>query len=92
MNIAEQIQAKRAEIGQIERNITTCHRSINYFKTAQDSLIFVRYQSVHACEGGTVMLSPEVAEKAIAAQLDLLKIEIDKAGQQLQILINSQPK
>lgn len=90
MNIAEQIQAKRAEIGQIESQITSCERGLNYFKTAQDSLIFIRYQSVQAWEGGTVIISPDVAKKAMAAQLELLKIEIDKAEQELKGLINLQ--
>lgn len=92
MNIADQISAKRAEIGQIKSQITSCQRGLNYFSIGEDRTVFIRYSSIQGWQSGTIMLNHDLAKNTINAQLDLLKVEIDKAEQELQILINSQPK
>lgn len=89
MNIAEQIQQKRAQIGQIESKISSCQRGLNYFSISEDRTIFIRYQSTDNWQSGTVLMSADVAQKAINMELRLLQIEIEQAEQELQNLIKT---
>jgi len=87
MNISEQISQKRAQIGQIVSNMTSCYRALNHFEVGEKFTISIRYQSTDNWQSGTVLISADVAEKAIAMELRLLQIEIEQAEQELQNLI-----
>ena len=92
MNLADQIHAKRAQIGQMESQITSCKRGLNHFSIGEDRTVFIRYSSIQGWQSGTIMLNHNLAKNTINTQLDLLKVEIDKAEQELQILINSEAR
>ena len=89
MTIAEQIDWRRVEIRTHEGGIASCERALSNLEVGVFNL---HYQSVVTDKSSTVLVYTDEARACITAQLEAHKIRLARAEQELQILINSQPK
>lgn len=91
MNLADQIQAKRAEIALAQSNIASCERALEHGDQfgAQPFVHSINWLGVRSGKSGAVTVHNGIAIQAITLQLEAHKNNLAMLEKELQDLINS---